>query len=954
MERREFLKAAGVTLAGVGLPAVQATETLADYDSHRADGRSLTVTSAAGQRLRITAYGGQIVRVRAVRAGEEFFADDRYEFVDPVNHAGMGGTLTVTDLGDRLVADAGPRVVIMKNPLRVSFHDGDTRFAGEDATHSLTWDGGVVRQSFAAPAAGERFVKGGHGFFGRSPRVDRTGETVAHNYGTRSNPVDQAPAVVQLYLSSRGYAVFVNTSFDTTFHFGNGDAYGFDTGAPQLDYFVIRGPRFAQLLDNYTALTGRPRMPRLGVFGLQLSDKNFPSTSDQNWWTSRITTLRNAGFPLDVQVHDNRWREGSGAWSGSWFEFSRARWPDPAAFKRWADEQGILTVLDYNRNNSNEMAGWSPAYSFRPEDLTAVPHNDAVPDWTNPATGAWAWNVFWTKALDPALGFPGDGLWIDEPDDLGSIALSAPAANGWRWSELRNAYFLHLHRGVVATGWDRALPQKRPWVFTRGASAGQQRWGHLWTGDTQSTYGEMREQIRGMLNAGLGGFPYANIDAGGFFGKVLPGDLYRNWVAAWASMSPIWRPHSDGNVDNDGIRASRWPIDQDAAERDEFLRYARLRYTLLPYIYTIARQAHASGMPMARAMVIDHQDTPMAYAHDLQYMWGPSILAAPVTTDVDGAVQNVWLPAGETWYNFWSEARSAGSDTAEKAYVTRTGEIILFVKAGAILPRYRYAQSTAFLDKSHLELDVYTGKDGVFDLFEDDGVTTATASAVTPLAFDQAAMAVSIGRPASTYPGAPAARRYVVRLHGLSAPVDMRQDQPLPAFSSETAAVLHGSGQYWDAARSTLSVVTPVTAGAVTLRPSGRPFPPVTGPAVYPAEDAVRSGVTIGTQHRGYTGHGYADYANATGDYLEWTVTINTAGPHTLSFRYANGAATSRPLTVSATGAPLDLPPTGAWTTWSTASLTAMLPAGRVTIRATAAGASGPNIDCLTISAPGR
>jgi alpha-D-xyloside xylohydrolase len=475
----------------------------------------------------------------------------------------------------------------------------------------------------------------------------------------------------------------------------------------------------------------------------------------------------------------------------------------------------------------------------------------------------------------------------------------------------------------------------------------------------------MQQQIRGMLNAGLGGFPYANIDAGGFRGGVIAGDLYRNWVAAWASVSPIWRPHAEGDTATLGARASRWPIDQAAAERDEFLRYGRLRYSLLPYIYTIAHTAHVSGLPMARAMVVDHQDNPLAYTHDLQYMWGPSILVMPVTTAVSGATQQVWLPAGDTWYNFWSDAKSAGSDTAEKSYVTRTGEIIMYVRAGAILPRYRYAQSTRFLDKTHLELDVYTGTNGSFPLYEDDGVSeeyrAGAASSVTDLSFVHATLTVRIAHPVGSYRDAPATRRYVVRLHGLAAPVGMQVDggPALGAFTSETAAILHGSGQVWDAGRKILSVVTapvavqPGGGGAATIRPSGQPFPAATGATVYPAEDATLSGAAIGTQHPGYTGNGYADYVGAAGDHVEWTATVATAGTHTLTFRYANGGPADRPLAITVNGttihAGLSFSPTGDWRTWRTTSVPASLPAGTVRIRATATGSSGGNIDCLSI-----
>ncbi|MGX6603277.1 TIM-barrel domain-containing protein [Micromonosporaceae bacterium Da 78-11] len=998
MRRRNVLgMAAGLSIGAVATAPGRAEaapgEQLSNYAYHQTDARSVTVTSATGQRLRITAYGNQIVRVHVVRSGETFFADSRYEMVVPANHAGMGGSLSVSSSGTALTiltgAADGIRIVLQKNPLRLEFYHRGTGalLAKEDATRSIAWggtDNSVVTEAFVAPPADEHFVKAGHGMYGRAPRVDRTGDVVSHNYGAVSD--DQAPAIVPLYLSTKGYGVFVNTTFDTTFSFaaGTGRTYAFsadDHGTagvrPQMDYFFINGPQFTKLLDRYTQLTGRPRLPQLSIFGLHLSDKNFSDVSDQNWWRTKITQHRNAGFPFDHQVHDNRWRSGSGAWSGSWFEFSSVRWPDPDEYQEWAAANGVTVTLDYNRNNSSLMADWvggpPPGYSFRAADLTNVPDKGAVPDWSNPATRAWVWKVFWSKALNPALRYPGDGLWLDETDQLGLIPFNADTANGRKWSELRNAYFFYLHKGVGEEGWD---PQaaghigaaKRPWTWSRGASAGQQRLGHLWTGDIASTYDEMRQQIRGMLTGGLGGFPYANIDGGGFHGGaggLISGAFYRNWAAAWSSLSPIWRPHGTASVTSQGPTASRWPLDQSAVVQEDFRKYSELRYTLLPYIYSIAHEAAATGMPMARAMVIDYQDRPAAYAHDLQYLWGPSLLVAPVTSD-GGATQNVWLPAGATWYNFWADIKHVGTDSADLPYVTRTGEIILFVKAGAILPRYPYAQSTAFLSKRQLELEVYAGANGGFTLVEDDGVTESYrvtgARSTTALSYADAGNRTTIGHPQGTYAGAPSARRYVVRIHGLSAPVGMRVNGggTLPSFTSEAIAVTSGGGTVWDPAKKILSVVTgsiaTVVGGgvAVTVEPSGSPFPAATGGTVYQAERATLSGAVIDTRHPGYTGAGFVDFT-AGGGYLEWTVAVATAGTRTLTFRYANGGGAGRPLAISIDGTtvrtaqPFD--PTGSWDTWGTTSFTASLPAGgQVRVRATVGGSDGANIDSLTIS----
>ncbi|MEE4545866.1 TIM-barrel domain-containing protein [Streptomyces sp. V4-01] len=1004
IKRRTLLTTAvGVLAAGAvtSMPgraaAAAAQETLADYSKHTSDARSVTVTSTTGQQLRLTAYGDQIVRVHATRAGETFFADTRYEMVVPGNHTSMGGTLSVTATSDTLelhtAAADGLRVVLHKKPLRLEFYARDTGalLAKEDSAHGVSWSGTnstIAAQAFAAPPSDERFLKAGHGILGRTPKIDRTGDTVSHNYADAAqaadNPNDQAPAIVPFYLSSKGYGVFFNTTFDTTFTFGGTNGYGFSAdghnagGAqPQLDYFLINGPRFAQLLDRYTQLTGRPRLPQQSIFGLHMSDHSFPDVSDQNWWQSKITQHRSAGFPFDHQVNDNRWRNGTGGWSGSWFEFSPDRWPDPAGYEKWAVANGVTVTLDYNRNNTNLMENWKGGpppggYSLAASDLTNVANNKSVPDWTNPATRAWVWKVFWDKALNPSLAYPCDGLWIDETDDVGAIPYTAKMADGRTWAENRNAYILNLHKGVGQEGWDPSGSghigaAKRPWTWSRGATAGQQRYGHYWTGDISSTYDEMKNQIRGMQTAGLGGFPFANIDGGGYGNGNADSDaFYRNWPVAWSSLAPIWRPHTSATVPSKGKKASRWPLDQSAQAQADFAKYGQLRYSLMPYVYTLAHQAGASGLPMARAMVIDYQNRPQAYTHDLQYMWGPSLLVAPLLSD-GGAVQQVWLPAGTTWYNFWADIKHAGTDSGDFAYTTRTGETPLFVKAGAILPKYPYAQSTAYFNKRQLELEVYAGADGAFDLVEDDSVTEAYRSgrtSVTHLAYTDAATRVVVSHPQGTYDGAPDRRRYVVRFHGLAAAVGMRVNggATLPAFTSEAAVIANGSGAgcVWDAQAKVLSVVTAEIAvgsngTAATIEPSGAAFPAVSAGTVYQAETArLDDTFVIDTLHPGYTGTGYADFnGTSAGATLAWTVTTATAGQKQLRIRYANGSGDDRPVTIDVNGtkgATLALSPTGSWDTWATATCTATLPQGaNITVRATLTKSTGANIDSLSV-----
>lgn len=945
---------------------------LAGYSSHQTSGSSYIFTSSTSQQLRITPYGDYMVRVQAVRSGESFFTDNYYEMV--ANHA-MGGTLTLTDGGtyfDLTTAPAdGIRVRLQKNPMRVEYYKKSDGTLLTKDSNGIAWDGNLLNVELTYDA-NEHFFGLGHGLYGRVSALDLKGTQTSRNYG------EQSPLIVPFYLSTKGYGMFLNSTFSNTFNFGSGSIYKFgvdDKGyGGRMDYFTIVGPEFTKILDRYTQLTGRPRLPQLSIFGLQLSDKGEPSNNGEAWWKNKITTHRNAGFPFDHVVNDNRWRAGTGAWSGSWFEFDTTRYPDPAEYKTWCDQNGVTVTLDLNRNNCNECWGWQTSYNI-PNVPTSVPDYDACPDYTSQIVRDWNWNLFWTKAFNPALAYPGDALWIDEPDSLTGIPDTTTLANGRRWAEMENYHLFLIAKAIGQQGWDNENGNspagigeaKRPFIWVRGMTAGGQRYATHWSGDTDVTYSEMALQIRGMQASGLSGFPYFNHDAGGFH-TGQDDNMYRQWDMAMGSFAPIWRPHGPGT--------SRWPVDRSSVCQQDALTYGTIRYTMMPYIYTYAYLAYLTGAPMARAMVFDYQNDPTSYTKDLQYMWGKEILVAPNCTAGNNNV-SVWLPSGTSWYDFWDDTKYSGNQTL--SYYAPTGKLPLFVKEGAVIPKALYAKSTFWIPKDVLVVDIYTGRDGSFTLYQDDGVTekfrTINEKRSTNLSYTQSTSTAVIGAATGTYSGAPASRSYRVFFHGFTGPKGMRVNSTaLSFFNTEAEALANGSGAVWDAVKKVLavytssySVSTQVTvaydAGIATPTPgptmTPTPTPTSTPPgSIYEAENATLSGVIVGSENGGYSGTGYADYQNTSNDYIQWTVNAASAGSYTLEFRYANGGTGDRPLKIEVNGvvvsSSLSFPATGSWTTWGTVNIGASLNAGNNTMKATDIGSSGGNIDYLKIIGGGN
>jgi alpha-glucosidase (family GH31 glycosyl hydrolase) len=523
-----------------------------------------------------------------------------------------------------------------------------------------------------------------------------------------------------------------------------------------MDFFLIPGPEFASILKHYVDLTGYPRLPSKSMFGLQLSDKghdhNSETPSDEAWWKSKIFEHREAGFPLDHVVNDNRWRAGGGKRCESFIDWDPERYPDPAAYKVWLDEMGLTSTLDFNRCIGEYSEGWTPDFNI-PETET-IDFNRSAPDLTNEAFRNWFWNLFYTKSLDPSLHYPGDALWIDEFDEMGSAPKDMILSNGLSSAEMRNYWFFLIAKALVRDGWDKSDIEKRPYVWVRGMTAGAQRFGTLWSGDIQPSYEDMENQIRGMQLAGMSAFPYWGHDAGGFFNwddRVGPDeDIYRKWSMAMGSFSPIWKPH--------GMGQSRWPMDRTQDSQVAAKKFGELRYALFPYFYSFAHLARINGTPIAKAMVYEHQTVPEAWKHDLQYYWGESLLVVPITHP-KGSVE-FWLPEG-MWYDYWDSTPVMGDRVFE---LTTDREILLYARAGAIVPKVAPALSTAFINDAHLILYVFTGADGAFTLYEDDGVTELFrdkgALRTTLISYDDGKKELIFSGARGIYQGAPESRSY--------------------------------------------------------------------------------------------------------------------------------------------------------------------------------------------------
>lgn len=741
------------------LIAVLAITSIAACESgaYRADDRAYYIESPDGTRtLRVSWYGDAIVRLQTAQDSEAFLPDDHYEMVETHDWP-SDVEVNVTD--EHVVLDSPQiSVVIDRTTLAAGFHrrDDPTPLLQEQAGAKRTDNVRVVRFE---PRDEERFTGLGHGYFARAASLELTGDVIERNYG--SEPIEQAPLIVPFYLSSAGYGVFLNSTFPNRFAMNAGGDYSMSIDTHgfrgQMDYFFLAGPNLTDVLDRYTELTGRPRLPMKAMFGLQLSDKghdhNSPTPSDEEWWKNQISAHREAGLPLDHVVNDNRWRAGGGKRCESRIEWDSERYPDPAAWSRWLDAQGLVTTLDFNRCIAQFSDGWEPAFNLPPIDNIEFP--DSAPDLTNADFRHWFWRIFYETSLNPSLAYPGDALWIDEFDEQGAASMNIVLANGRSSAEMRNYWFFLIAKALVAEGWDQSDIDQRPFVWVRGMTAGAQRYATLWSGDIKPNEDDMEAQIRAMQLAGLAGFPYWGHDAGGFFdwdeGVGPDESLYRRWAMAFGSFAPIWKPH--------GMGESRWPVDRSSASLAAASRFGRLRYELMPYLYSAAHAAAETGLPIARPMLLEYAHLDEAWQYDLQYFFGQDLLVVPLTRATG---TRAWLPPG-SWYSIWDGLHYPGDRVLELPDHESTMPVL--ARAGAIVTKREYAQSTAFIDDTKLIIDVYAGADGEFRLVEDDDRTEAYRNGdrrITWLRYDDARQQLTIDAAQGAYPDAPRYRDVTV------------------------------------------------------------------------------------------------------------------------------------------------------------------------------------------------
>src|SRR5579875_3535866 len=641
-------------------------------------------------------------------------------------------------------------------------------------------------------------------FYGMG-QVDQLSAEVDLNHRGHLREVwnQHSPPAVTIFpsvLSLRGYALLVDNPCRATWDLGYTDPRSFSYRARGggLQYYVILGPELPRILHSLLELTGYPPLPPRWTLGLLQSRYGYGSRQELEEIASQF---RSRQLPCDALILDVFWFREMGD-----LAFDPQRWPQAGEMIKGLKRQGFRTVVIeepyLTRQSQNYPEAQRRGYLARHYDGSTYtfdfwPGQCALLDFTNPAARNW-----WTEQHRPLLEMGIDGWWADlnepskHPQDMAHHGGSAEAVH--------NLYPLLMQQAISAA-YERYAPGRRTFILSRSAYAGSQRYGvGWWSGDVERTFAALRKQVAVGLSAGLAGIPLWSSDVGGygFAGECTP-ELYVRWFQ-FGAFTPLLRPHGDENQ-----KREPW---QFGSQVEAICRmYLRLRYRLLPYIYTLAREASSSGTPLMRPVIMEFPGDAAASNLADQYLFGPDILVAPVT-EADAVSRPVYLPAA-TWSDFWTGARVQGPCTIEAA--APLDRLPLYIREGAIVPMGPDLQYSGELPLDPLTLAIYpaSGRTRSFTLYEDDGESTDyRAGAFAQTRFDVAETDGTIRWRAGARAGGLAipSRTLLLEFHHCRQPRQASwAGASLPAAPSLASLHLMPAGAFWHRERALMIVKLP-------------------------------------------------------------------------------------------------------------------------------------------------
>jgi alpha-glucosidase len=676
-------------------------------------GAELTVGPS---RIRVVALSPNVVRVRY--AQRDFSPD--HSFAVLPNAFPNAPSVQVQELPESVtVSTSALRVKILRSPLRIIFLDPNGRVISQDEPGlPASFNGSAFRVWKAMPDAEHYFGLG-----------DKSGPLDHRNlaftmwnsdvFGWQES-TDPLYKDIPFFIGTRkgtAYGIFLDNTYRTNFDFGkeSRDHYSFGADGGELDYYFFYGPDPKRVVEDFTSLVGRTPLPPLFALGYQQCRYSYYPEARVREVASEF---RKRKIPADVIYLDIDYQQNN-----------RPFTVDPERFPTFeqmiADLKGegfkVIAITDLHLA---KLPGYKPYeegvqhdyFVKNPDGSVYVgkvwPGDSVFPDFTREEVRKW-WGTLYGNFVKMGIR----GFWNDmnEPAIFERADKTMPldtvhSVEGRKTDhrEIHNVFGMQNARATYE-GLLRLQPDVRPFVLTRAAYPGAQRYASTWTGDNSSTWNHMRISIPQLLNLGLSGYPFVGDDIGGFAGSPTP-ELLTRWMELGA-FNPIYRNH--------GTKGSRdrepWV---DGPEHESIRRrYIETRYQLLPYIYTSMEETSRTGIPLMRSLFLEYPNLETLQTNETEFMFGPDLLVAPKVDEKVGPY-DVSLPTS-VWYDFWT-GRDA---SATKSLDPPVDMLPVFVRGGAIVPEQPLVQNADEVPQGPIQISVYPGPDCRGSLYQDDGNT---------------------------------------------------------------------------------------------------------------------------------------------------------------------------------------------------------------------------------------
>ncbi|QJD95234.1 DUF4968 domain-containing protein [Mucilaginibacter robiniae] len=656
------------------------------------------------------------------------------------------------------------------------------------------------------------------GFGERMDFIDQRNKLLKLNVGRGKSKNNQLGAYdinqanycpVPFFMSTKGYGIFLHNSFATEWDMGNSsdNTYSFKAVDGELDYYFIYGPDFPAVLKSYLSVTGKsPLIPRF-AFGLHMGTYSGGTWGHEEQTSDRYVIalarrMREMGIPVDLLFLDSTWRlfgktGGKGATSFEWREtFKNPKGMFDSLYAMHYKMVGLHIRGRFDNARNLNLLEQAQAKGFTyPEGN----HPGEFVNFFDQKAVDWWWSNGVMRVGEVGAKF----LKTDEGSAFGALANESEKVGptGKTVEKLHNVFPIAYAKAPFLkfqqfNGF-RGLNQ------TREGYAGIQRYPYIFAGDWPSEWQYFAPVIKAGINIGLSGVGYWGHCMGGFEHQADP-ELYIRWVQ-FGMFSPIAMVFG---MDHPGYKEP-WNYGDSALVN--FKMYDRLRYQLVPYIYSAAFKQYQTGVPLMRALVMDYQHNPNVYDIGDQYLFGDNLMICPVT--VKGAqTRIIYLPEGN-WYNYWTGEQYTG-----KQYIhilTPLLQLPVFVKAGSIIPMQPEMNYMNEKPVDVITLDIFPGPSGNFKLYEDDGLSlnyqqgNYAITNITQLSNSKQVFTLRVSKPVGAF--VPEKHQYIAKIHwtGKLPTIIAENGESLNKLSSQNLA--GSAGWYYDEDMHVLYVRTKYT-----------------------------------------------------------------------------------------------------------------------------------------------